>query len=343
MTDQRSGRLRSSLEPLLAQLRSAFPAREPEDPQPGYWRNVIVHAVGGTLVVILLHVGPQSTWLGSQQELALDWLIRMYSGVSPSEYRGAPFVFLDVDEASYRQWDEPPITPRDKLQRLLSYSLEGGAALVLVDVDLSRRAGSEDEKLESLLRSTAEGSTPILLARTFREPWPKGSSPWREERTSFLDAVVAAAPDVHWASTLFLREDDRRIRRFRNLEPTCNGGRANVLPAMQLLASVLLLDPENGTTKLETALAGHLPDCSARARGPAPPDVTLQLGDLEIALVGDRTSSRILYNFGGPPGEIAATVPFEGRETPILTRIPAHRLTEASSSRTPSWFVDGSS
>lgn len=328
MTETRFRRLRRSIDSVLDRARP--PTDDEPRPKAPYWLNVAIHFLGGACVVFLLHVGPQSAWLAGQQEKAIDWMVRMYSGVSPSDYRGAPFVFLEIDESSYRAWDEPLLTPRDKLRRILSYAIEGEAAVVLVDIDLSRRSGPDDEALQALLRSTADepGGTQVVLARTFREPFPRDSRPWREERLSFLDPTVAAAPDVHWASTLFLRESDQRIRRFRNAEPTCNEQEANVVPAMQLLATALLLDPANGAARLAGALAGHMPDCSVDEKPPPPPDESLDFDGLQIALFGNTTSSRILYNFGSEVGAVAATVPFEGRQARVLTRIPAFRLTE---------------
>ena len=151
-------------------------------------------------------------------------------------------MFLEIDESSYRVWGEPLLTPRDKLRRLIEFSTEGGAAVVLVDIDLSRKTGPHDAALAALVREVGEDpdSAPLVLARTFREPLPGSADARREERASFLDPVVEAAPNVYWASTLFLRESDLRIRRFRNLEPTCNGERGNVIPAMQLLAASLV-------------------------------------------------------------------------------------------------------
>ena len=51
--------------------------------------------------------------------------------------------------------------------------------------------------------------------------------------------------------------------------------------------------------------------------------------------MGDRTSSRILFNFGGTEETGIATIPFEGRDVPLLTRVPASSLTEATTPPDP--------
>jgi CHASE2 domain-containing sensor protein len=328
----------------LRMLRDALAdpwAREP--PRPVRWlpssrfrRNVLFNLAVGGITLGLLQLMPMWPWLAAKEEQALDWIVRMQAGVAPDQYAGAPFVLLELDEPTYRGWDEPLLVPRERLLRLIEWSVRGGAALVLVDVDLSRATGDDvalTRYLQTFVRDGPRAGTQVVLARTFREPYPPGSSPWREQRPSFLDDVVAAAPDLHWASTLFLQDRDLRIRRFRNAEPTCNDGTADVVPAAQLLALALLGDPGSGPENLERALAVQRPDCT-RSEPPeaAPSDQLARLGDVEVALVGDRVSNRILYAFGWSDSGDAPnpTVSFEGRSVPLLTRLPARLVTDSA-------------
>ena len=352
------GRFRTAFETFFHQLAVLVRLVKPRGfwlPRSRYWRDVVVSLALGCVVALALRSAPETGWLATKQDQAMDWMLRMHSGVSPAEYRGVPFVFVDLDEATYRAWGEPFHIPRNKLSELLEFSVEGGAALVLVDVDLSRRSGPQDRPLVELLERfvseperTRSDGTQILLTRTFREPYPRGASPWLEERRSFLDRLVAAAPNVHWVSTLFIRESDLKIRRFRNFEPTCNGAEANVVPAMQILATALILDPAQGTQKLHAAMQAYLPDCEqanegGTRTGDEVPDQYLQLGDVEIALMGDRVSRRILYNVGWRLGEgepRGLTVPFRGREARLLTHLPAHLVTESDRPLDPSLAQD---
>ncbi len=333
----------------LARIRVALtsiiagpPMAEPDPPPPSrwlpdswYWRNVVINVLVGVGVALTLRLAPEPDWLATRQDQAMDWMIRMHAGVSPEDYRGRPFVMLDIDETTYRRWGEPFHVPRDRLARLLSFALEGGAGLVLVDVDLDRAAGPEDAELVRVLQALPRepgGHPPVVLARSFREPLPPDSSPWREQRRSFLDPLVAAKPGAYWASTLFVRDPDYRVRRFRNVEPTCNDGEAAVTPAMQVLAAALLLDPEGGPARLREALGAYRPACGEADApgGAALADRQIELGGVALALAGDRVSSRILFNFGGDrrPEATPPRVPFRSRETPLLTRLPAHRVTE---------------
>ncbi|MEN8158744.1 MAG: CHASE2 domain-containing protein [Myxococcota bacterium] len=314
-------------------------AREPPRPIRGlpgsrFWRNVLFNLAVGGFTLAVLQAVPEWPWLAAKEEQALDWVVRMQAGVAPERYAGAPFVLLELDERTYRGWDEPLLVPRDRLHALIEFAVRGEAALVLVDVDLSRRTPDDAalaRYLRGFVRDGPRSGTQIVLARTFREPHPPGTSPWREQRPSFLDETVAGAPDLHWASTLFLQDRDLRIRRFRNAEPTCNDGTPDVMPAAQLLALALLRDPTGGPEALAEALAVQRPDCSlTQPPETAPPDRLARLGDVEVALVGNRVSNRILYAFGWSDSGDAPnpSVSFDGRTLPLFTRLPARLVTD---------------
>lgn len=341
---QRDGRLKKlrMLREALADPAGRAPVRKVRGlPDSRFWRAVLFNLVVGGATLAALRLAPDWPWLATREEQALDWMVRMQAGVAP-EGDATPFVLLELDEDTYRAWGEPLFVPREPLRELIEFAVRGGAALVLVDVDLSRPSDGDAglvAYLSSFVREGPRSDGPqILLARTFREPHPPGRSPWREQRPSFLDEVVAGAPDLHWASTLFLQDPDLRIRRFRNAEPTCNDGAGDVVPAIQLLGLALLEDRAAGPERLAAALAPERPACGgAAATAPAGP-VELRLGDVDVTVAADRVSTRILYAFGWSQGGDAPnpTVRFEGRDVPLLTRLPARLVTEAAAPPDPS-------
>lgn len=296
-------------------------------------RDFLINLLVGSTLALMIHFAPESGWLVTQQEQAMDWMLRVNRGVAPDEYAGVPFVLLEIGEASHRAWGEPMYVPRDRLAKLVRFAVQGGARSVVVDVDLSRAAGPHDRALEAALREAGaqgkESGTDVILARALREPWPRDPGAWLEERASFLDGLVAESPRLHWASPLFVRERDLRIRRFRSFEPTCTQGRPGILPAIQVLAAAQILDPGTGTARLEEALKREQPECAGSAATVAAEteSPTLVFGDLVIDLSGDRLASRILYGFGwSESGSEWASprVDFRGRRVPLLTRVPAH-------------------
>src|SRR5262245_10012904 len=174
--EQRRSRLRL-LREALADPEAQAPVRPVRGlPTSRYWRAVLFNVAVGAVMLAALRLAPEWPWLATREEQALDWVVRMQAGVAPPRYAGPPFVLLELDEASYRGWDEPLVVPRDRLRDLVEFSVRGGAALVLVDVDLSRPTpedASLTEYLASFVREGARSAGPqIVLARTFREPYP---------------------------------------------------------------------------------------------------------------------------------------------------------------------------
>ncbi|MEW8508454.1 MAG: CHASE2 domain-containing protein [Candidatus Thiodiazotropha sp.] len=319
-----------------------------------FQRHVMVNLVIGIVLALLLHYLHATPLISRAEDLAMDWMISMYRNTGPDDAMRVPFLFIDIDEYSYRAWGEPLVTPRDKLARLLDYAIEGRPALVLLDVDLSRRTENDQALLEILLRYREKGPVnsalpPIILARTFRRPDPGSHDQLIEERQSFLDGIVSASPKLHWASTLFELESDRVIRRWRLFEPSCNGARGNVIPAIQLLASAITIDEVHGSERLGKAIAPFLPEsCEDGNRTLATPPIdkhdSFELGRLHVSLRQDRLSSRILYTIPWQPNTILSVGKgafVDGRNVPLLVRLPAVKITDNKSEELDSGLLKG--
>jgi CHASE2 domain-containing sensor protein len=84
-------------------------------------------------------VAQKAHWMPGLDDIGGDLFVGIYEGLVPNKSAAAvPFVFLDIDEASWQAWDEPLQTPRDKLARLIGFAARNQAKLIVVDVDLSR-------------------------------------------------------------------------------------------------------------------------------------------------------------------------------------------------------------
>ncbi len=308
-------------------------------------RDFLLNFLLGSTLALAIHLAPKSGWVVTQQEQATDWMLRINQGIDPESYRGVPLVLLEIGEATHRTWGEPLHVPRERLAALIRFAVGGGARSVVVDVDLSRPAGQGDRELEAVLRSAGEqggpGAADIVLARGLREPWPRAEGAWLEERASFLDELVAASPRLHWASPLFVRERDLRIRRFRSFEPTCTDGVPGVLPSIQVLVAVQVLDPMDGTRRLNEALRHERPGCGGASVPPATTSPSLRFGDLVIDLRGDGLANLILYAFGWSESGPTASprVGFRERQVPLFTAVPAE-LVESGQPLDPS-LVEG--
>ncbi len=270
----------------------------------------------------------------------MDWMIEMFSGVSPAAEDAVPFVWLDIDEASYRAWREPLYTPRDKLRQLIEFAVRAKPRALVVDVDLSR-PGDSPEEADRLREYLAGYSTtcrtrpearcaPIILTRTFRR---QESSEYLQPRRSFLDDAVAGSGHVFWGSPVYERSEDWMIRYWRLWEPACDGRRGIVVPSLQLLTVAMLQDdkPERAAGALSSTLQQRFsPRCGDTSPASQPrrggDDAALELGDLRLDPKQDRLYRRIFY-----------TLPWQPRQTAglFLVSIPAHQVTEAAASGKP--------
>ena len=268
-----------------------------------FWKNIVI----GILFTILFIGLYDSQWIADIEDLNVDWMISLYRGQPPLQ-DAPPFVILDIDETTYRQWQEPVLTPRDKLLQLLDFAVTGQSKLIIIDVVLgTEHDKKQDAALQNYLANYeanhCQTDCPhILLAQGFRLPaniipYNPNYIPYFSERSpSFLDAIVAKAPHVHWAATLFDRETDRILRRWQLWTATCTDGKPAIVPSISLLSSTLLADSKHGATRLERQLTHLKPNCAN------PPEIlsdNSQIFEISDSLAFDlqpsRLSRRILY------------------------------------------------
>ena len=213
-----------------------------------------------TLVAVVIAFFHQNQWLVSLENTAMDLMMELNQGL-PRMSGGdvdnpLRFSYLDIDDRSFRAWNEPFHTPRDKLQKLIEYAASGDARLIVVDFDLSRAGivAGHDASLARFLGEYGEDSElpPLILVRNF---YRTGSSDleWIEIRPSFLDDVELSA-NIHWAQPLFRATlGDGVVRHWHLVKSGCLNGQMMLLPAVQLIAAGLLSD-------VDSTSANHVAD-----------------------------------------------------------------------------------
>lgn len=238
----------------------------------------------GIIAALILHVArPYVPGLAGAETAATDWAIKFWEDrLDTAHPRDDRFVFIDIDEPTYRAWNDPLFVPREKLLRLIQFALESQAKLLVVDIELTKYAprtistastphpsiepDNPDDALAAYLRRyserfasaqepTAIVPTHIILARTIRsrlrsglsapgEAYGEQTDAIREERSSeFLESIVAGSSVLHWGSPLSDRDDDGLVRNWRLLEPTCLKDEPHAIPSMALLSWVLRRAP----------------------------------------------------------------------------------------------------
>ncbi len=233
------------------------------------------------------------------------------------------FTFLDIDDASYRQWGEPYHAPRDKINRLIEFAAMSSARLIVLDIDLSREGvrPDDDRKLAAYLSQYGENNEPpLILVRTFYGG-DAGDGKWVDIRPSYLDDYEFSTA-IHWAQPLFKATLwDGVIRHWHLVKFGCLNGKLVLVPATQLIAAALLSDREaSSVNRFADLNAISLENCSNGV------DVGTETSRWEASEPGEM--------FGPQPElgqRLIYTIPWKS-SAPDLTTIPANLVTETSRS-----------
>ena len=295
---------------------------------------LITLAIGMTIefsMQLLHHAG----YLDRFEDLGADRVMALLHRNRAVERAPAvSFVYIDVDDYTYRHWDEPLLLPRTRLADLIERVLEGRPRLLIVDVDFTRSDGPGDAKLKAALEhhGGVRSETPILLSRALG---PAGTETDGEQyprlRPSFLDPLVARSPNLHWASVWVQTASDAVVRRWPLWQIACKEGEIEALPSVPLAAYPFLADPRNDPADLAQL---SLPASTGCARSSASGSEGAE-GEQE---------GRILFTIPWHlrKGESRSMVETAaGRSVPLLTIVSAHTLLAANEGPGPGGALDG--
>jgi len=244
-------------------------------------REFLKNLAIGVAIALFAGLFETNAAVGKVRDSLLTWQVAQFGSTDS----GRNILWLDVDDATYRTWHTPPVTPRDRLCRLIDFAVRGKARVVVVDVDLSNPAvpgtyppvapcavgaspsvhvKTADAELKAYLhhyalacrgRSWAAGCPAIVLVRDLRTSYLSNyadGSPARTGRAAYFDdAAFSPNGPVYWSSPNFNVDDDAMIRLWRLWEPLCDPG--SVLPSTELFAGVLFAgtDPAKMRRSLE--------------------------------------------------------------------------------------------
>ena len=307
-----------------ALLDRVFP--EPVTARQHLRQNLII----GLLVVVVVVVFQGAEFVRHSRENSLDWLMRMHRGLAfdnAKEFR--PFVFYDIDDKSMELWGEPLFTPREKLATLIGAALAQLPGVLIVDVELSRST-TEDAQLLGVLAAHARNldAPTMILVPNFK--WNEDVSDERHliARLSFIERALPSSKNRMWANPLFEQDRDGQFRRWRIWQPACSSeGVPMLVPSVQV-ATLAALAGTEGRTNLDQALQAATP---ASCNGVMTKlSTNLTLGDRQIEVTENTFAQRILFSFPWKlgEGETRPEVVLDGRNTRLLTIIPAHAVTE---------------
>jgi CHASE2 domain-containing sensor protein len=246
------------LSPTSNKPTAVHPSRHKESfRRQALWALVIVVV----LEMLILWAENTSLWESYQRPFH-DWFMRLRQGEDINPIPDAPkLAFIDIDDAAHDKWGKSGVTNRDRLLDLIRYAAEGGARLIIVDLDLSQPDPS-DSKSDSRLRawlqhypSKADLKAELIFVRPLGSPSTVHAA-WNIQHT-IIDKDVANNPLVHFATAAFTADTDGVVRRWRLWEPVCQDDKLLVaLPSVELQTEAIIdVKNKEGTS---TELSGIL-------------------------------------------------------------------------------------
>jgi len=227
-------------------------------------KKLLSHFLLITVCVTSIYALGNTAFFKQIKDAAYDYIMFWHSDFAPTLVGSQNMqhtVLFDVDDQSYRAWDSPAITPRDKLQALIQTAIDSGAKVIGVDISLSWTSDGYmhensnspadiafAEYLRGLNENRAMDAPLIFLTRHYR-PSLDSTAAFLETPPNFLDAALPVENNVFWTSTFFKMDEDRVIRRWQLAPLVCQGGRLSVVPSMPLLMTLAYLHSQNNDTR----------------------------------------------------------------------------------------------
>jgi CHASE2 domain-containing sensor protein len=277
-----------------------------------------------------------------------DSMIRLAEKVAGVPGSAVPFVFIDIDNATWRSWQAPLVTPRDRVARLLAAVAHSKPRVIVLDINLSWADPdpSRQNTLTQFLRDYPASGPALILLRSGISP-DRDESRYPFERPTPFDDIIARrlaedpAPLIRWATAYFDVDSDSIIRRWRIAETFCNkvpgrdGPRSPVvLPSVYLLAAAIAVRPKHAkgvVEEVDSALQELVPSsCNA---GPQPPVHIHGMPHPVIAGAAE-PGNRIIYSIAWDEDR-PALGPFAligSERVPLVSVRPARLIVSAGSS-----------
>jgi hypothetical protein len=273
------------------------------------------------------------------EDITMDFVMDVHRrNIPPRGENIPPFVLLDIDDETYKNWGQPLYTPRNKLKNIINAAVQAKARLIVVLIDLSQSIKQQplhpdDQALYNYLKNYVHdcklkkniACPPIILARAFVYQQSTTNS-IAKPRIGFLEEFVRdATPHVQWASTQVYLSFDDVVRRNSLWSPTCIGKQPGVIASAELLAASII----QGETNIYNALAPFQPKDCDNAYMPPNLAENINVGGLSIKPINrQRILYRIPWSNDEAPPKLPHIVP-NNTGVPILTILSAQSFAES--------------
>ena len=325
--------------------------------------ELALSVVFGILIeIVILRFQPPLLMVRRVGDDTADQMIRLLERTTYSIPKSPAFVFIDIDDATWKAWGSHLVTPRAYLATLLERVARSRPLAVALDVDLAYSDGTDGKALKTFLEDYKSDWPPLLLVRSLADD-PDGGLP-QPRITEYDDAIgsrtvngglVPAKDNVIFTSPLFERDSDGKVRRWKLFAEACNGSAPIVAPSMHLAAAMISRQAIYGAPpgdidlplkRMTRSLAAFTPANCERANGGREGTLDSLPLDRPIRIEGDDVSKRVIYRVAWKPGEVGLGPIVElpdaagGGETQLVAVRPA-RLVASGDPKAPLPGLEG--
>jgi CHASE2 domain-containing sensor protein len=286
----------------------------------------------GVLIEFFLSFMPPLSIVRHVGDNIADWMIQVHEGITNNIPTSPAFVFIDIDDATFKAWGSPLVMPRANIAILLERVARSEPLAIILDVDLAYSDRTDGKTLKHFLGNYEHGWPPLLLVRDLIDD-PEGGLP-QPRKTDYDDAIVSK-DNIAFASPLFERDSDGKVRRWRLFAEACDGGAPIVVPSMHLAAAMIARqsiyaappgDKDTPLKRMTKDLAGLTPANCTDVNGVRVGALSSSPFAPPIRIENDDVSQRVIYRIAWKPHAIGLGPVVDrpgGGEAQLVTVRPA--------------------
>jgi hypothetical protein len=235
--------------------------------------KLLLNFILAIAILLTLSYSAKLSWLQSVKNFASDKKMAWQSNLEPRLADGRkmqPLALIEIDDLTYRQWGSPIITPRAAIRSLIEQAKQGGANVIVVNIDLTRLSdgcfhepehspicspqqlntdialGLYLQQLNEEFFDPNQYDTPIvLLNRTYRQPLDKNgylkTDAFWEKPYSFLEGYLKVEQNVFWSASFLQPDNDKVQRHWPLVALACEDHHLTAVPSLPLLAAMAQL------------------------------------------------------------------------------------------------------
>ena len=131
---------------------------------------------GILIEIVILHFQPPLLMVRRVGDDTADQMVRLLEQTTYRMPMSPTFVFVDIDDATWKTWGSHLVTPRAHIATLLERVARSKPLAIALDVDLAYSDATDGRALKDFLEDYKSGWPPLLLVRSLADN-PDGGLP----------------------------------------------------------------------------------------------------------------------------------------------------------------------